>query len=74
MKSIKLIIGTLFLAGLFISVNPKEIVADPTPGDCYSGGFCSDICGDVGLAYCTYMDCGSGTQMCYKNNGIGPLE
>lgn len=36
------------------------------PDDCHENGDCTAICGS-GYEPCTYMDCGSGTQLCHKN-------
>lgn len=35
-------------------------------GDCHKTGDCETICGS-GYTACSYMDCGSGTQLCHKN-------
>ncbi|CAN5763491.1 hypothetical protein BH23THE1_BH23THE1_14750 [soil metagenome] len=39
---------------------------DPNPADCHDNGDCTTICGS-GYDPCTYMDCGSGTQLCHKS-------
>ena len=39
---------------------------DPNPSDCHDNGDCESICGS-GFTACTYMDCGSGTQLCHKS-------
>jgi hypothetical protein len=36
------------------------------PDDCHENGDCAALCGS-GHTACTYMDCGSGTQICHKN-------
>jgi len=36
------------------------------PADCHDNGDCTTICGSGHTAY-TYMDCGSGTQLCHKS-------
>ncbi|WP_372906567.1 hypothetical protein [Rhodohalobacter sp.] len=33
--------------------------------NCHDGG-CSVVCGPSGYEACTYMDCGSGTQLCHR--------
>ncbi len=43
---------------------------DSDPGesddDCHENGDCEAICGS-GFTACSYMDCGSGTQLCHKS-------
>lgn len=38
---------------------------DRNPDDCHENGDCKAVCGS-GYTACSYMDCGSGTQLCHK--------
>ncbi len=49
----------------FATVDAQD--PDPDPGNCHDDGNCEAICGS-GHTACTYMDCGSGTQLCHKSN------
>lgn len=60
----------------FTSLNQLEVIAtanaateDPWGSDCH-GGYCVQICYYPLWTYCTAMDCGSGTQMCYTTSGF----
>lgn len=46
-------------------VNANAETNDPWGPDC-QGGYCVQLCGYPLLTECTYMDCGSGTQMCLR--------
>lgn len=47
----------------FADVTAQQQVYLP---DCHENGACEELCGS-GYTACTYMDWGSGTQLCHKD-------
>lgn len=57
-----------FISSVFAQSNDDEEVdtIDPWGDDC-TAGYCVQLCGyQMFLTACTYIDCGSGTQLCTR--------
>jgi len=69
MKYLKSLFGMSLIAALAFTFIPEPAFA----GSCHTNGGCLLAgCPDTGTEACTYMDCGSGTELCMKGDDNPP--